>query len=128
MTGLALQEDILKLQTAIASMPQYEHEPMHVFTAGLYSRTIFLPAGSVIVGAIHKTEHQYVVSCGQCISVVHDSRENITAPHIGITKPGDKRVIRAITDTVWTTFHATDLTDPDKIAKEITEQEHVCRT
>ena len=38
---------------------------------------------------------------------------------MGQTHPGMKRVIYAITDTVWTTFHVTEETDVDKIAEQI---------
>jgi hypothetical protein len=38
---------------------------------------------------------------------------------MGQTQPGMKRVIYAITDTVWTTFHVTEETDVDKIAEQI---------
>jgi len=34
-----------------------------------------------------------------------------------------KRVIYAVTDTVWTTYHPTNETDVDKIAQEILEPE-----
>jgi hypothetical protein len=34
-----------------------------------------------------------------------------------------KRVIYAVTDTVWTTYHPTDETNPEKIAEQILETE-----
>ena len=48
---------------------------------------------------------------------------HLRAGHIGITKPGTKRVIVAVTDLVWATWHATDLTDPDAIWDAFIEPE-----
>ncbi len=41
------------------------------------------------------------------------------APHTGITMPGTRRLLVMHEDTVWTTFHVTDLTDPKEIEDEI---------
>jgi hypothetical protein len=43
----------------------------------------------------------------------------VEAPYFGITEPGTRRVLVMLEDTVWTTFHATELTDPEEIAKAI---------
>lgn len=120
---LALQSEIKKLQNVMLAAPQQGIEVFHQFTPGLYSRTIIIPAGVCLVGATHKTEHQFVVSHGKCISVIHNDREEIEAPHFGVTYPGTKRVIYAETDTVWTTFHPTDETDLEIIEALLLEPE-----
>ena len=79
----------------------------HTFTPGLYSRQIFMPAGSMLTSKIHKTEHQFIVSSGR-VTVYSESGsvETLSAPHIGITKPGTRRFLLVHEDTTWTTFHA----------------------
>jgi len=101
-----------------------EFEPIecpvdHIFTPGLYTRQIFMPAGSFITSKIHKTEHPYVVSQG-LVSVWIDEGEEIVidAPFTGITKPGTRRVLYVWEDTIWTTFHA----NPDNENLEQIEQ------
>lgn len=92
------------------------------FTPGLYSRTIFMPAGSVVVSRIHKTEHQFVVSQGDCLVYSPNTGPvRIRAPHMGITKPGTHRVLVMLADTIWTTFHATDLTDLKELDEALLE-------
>lgn len=91
----------------------------HHFTPGLYAREIFMPAGTFLTSQIHKTEHQFVVASGECWVLTEHGWEYIKAPHHGITKAGTRRFLAMITDTVWITFHATDLTDPEAIAREI---------
>ena len=94
----------------------------HHFTPGLYSREIFMPAGSAITSKIHKTRHPFVVSQGKCfVYMGGDSWVTITAPHFGITEPGTRRVLLVLDDTIWTTFHVTSLTDVAEIEREILE-------
>jgi hypothetical protein len=124
--NLALQSNIFKAQEMMLSMPQAETEVKHHFSDGVYARELRIPAGVCLVGALHKTNHFFTVSQGECVAVTHDGREEIQAPYIGQTFPGMKRVIYAITDTVWTTFHVTEETDVDKIAEQILVPEDVC--
>lgn len=96
----------------------------HTFANGLYAREMSLKANSFVVGALHKTQHLYNISKGSCMVALEDKVEYLEAPYSGITEIGDKRVITAITDLVWTTYHVTDETDPDIIAELITVKDH----
>jgi len=121
--NLALQDGIFKAQDLMLQMPQAETVVTDHFTDGLYARELFIPAGVCLVGALHKTNHIFTVSQGECYAVTHEGKEHIVAPHTGQTRPGMKRVIYAVTDTVWTTYHPTDETNPEKIAEQILETE-----
>lgn len=94
----------------------------HTFTPGLYVRTIFMVAGSLVVSRIHKTEHPFIVSKGHCLVYSdNDGPVSIKAPYMGITKPGTHRVLLILEDTLWSTFHPTDLTDVEEIENKILE-------
>jgi hypothetical protein len=121
--NLALQDGIYKAQDLLLQMPQADCEVVHHFADGLYARELQIPAGVALVGALHRTNHVFTVSQGECYAVTHEGKEHIVAPHTGQTHPGMKRVIYAVTDTVWTTYHPTNETDVDKIAQEILEPE-----
>jgi hypothetical protein len=109
-----------QIQMAMSDMPQQECPLDHAFTPGLYSRTIFMPAGTLIVSKIHKTEHQYVISAGKVrVWTREQGVVHLEAPHVGITKPGTRRVLYIDEDCVWTTFHPTDETDLDKIEEQL---------
>jgi hypothetical protein len=87
----------------------------HTFTKGLYSRMIFMPAGSLLTSKIHKTEHQFVVLKGKLeVSIDGQKSELIVAPYHGITKAGTRRLLFIHEDTVWQTFHATDIMPKDE--------------
>lgn len=94
----------------------------HTFTSGLYSREILMPAGSIVTSKIHKTEHQFVVSQGSLwVYSDNDGPQYIQAPFHGVTRPGTRRLLVIETDTIWTTFHPTHLTDVEEIERTILE-------
>lgn len=82
------------------------HEERHIFTPGLYTREIFIPAGTLLTSKIHATQHPFVISKGD-VSVWTEATGTVRlkAPHTGITVPGTRRVIFTHEDTIWTTFH-----------------------
>lgn len=110
-----------KLEEEASQMEQLDLPLSHVFTPGLYSRTIYMPAGARLTSRIHLCEHPFLISKG--VLSVWDGETGwvkITAPFMGITKPGTRRVLFIHEDTIWTTFHVTNETDPDKIGMQIT--------
>jgi hypothetical protein len=79
----------------------------------------------VVVGALHKSQHLYMVVKGKCkVSSQYETVE-IEAPYIGETIPGTKRVIYAETDCVWIGFFPTQLTDIDEIEAAFIEPEEI---
>jgi hypothetical protein len=98
----------------LASSPTVNCELKHVFTPGLYSRTIFMPAGSLITSLIHRTEHQFFVLKGK-VSVLNtiDGEQLLEAGFRGITKPGTRRVLFIHEDCIWTTVHPTTVQPKD---------------
>lgn len=125
MSELAAQSDIYKIQDIIAEMPQADTKTRHHFSDGLYVRESFLPAGTVCVGAAHKTSHMYMVIKGKCKVASQFETIEIEAPYMGETTPGTKRVCHAETDCVWITFHPTELTDLKEIEEALIEPKDI---
>jgi hypothetical protein len=97
---------------------QVEPPLMHYFTPGLYTREIYMAAGTLIISKIHKTEHPFVISAGKAYVKKNDGDwELLEAPYTGITYPGTRRVLYIEEDCVWTTFHPTDI-----VPKDFTEE------
>jgi len=114
------------VEAALAKEPQLDCPVTHRFTPGLYIREIFMPASTppvetVVTSRIHLTEHPFIVSKGR-LKVWHEESgwQLIQAPFTGITKAGTRRILIIVEDTVWTTFHVTNETDPDTILSQIT--------
>ena len=85
----------------------------------MYAREILIPAGYVIVGKIHRHAHVNTISKGKAAVATEFGMETIEAPHTFVSKPGTKRAVLALEDTIWTTYHPTDETDLDKIEDDI---------
>lgn len=90
-------------------------EWIHRFAPGMYSREMYVPAGTLITGAIHRQEHFSLFLEG--VLLVPDDEGGskiIEAPYVDIAQPGTKRVGVALTDVRWITFHPTEAdTVPD---------------
>jgi hypothetical protein len=111
-----------KIESCLVEYAPAECPLVHRFTKGMYIREIFIPKGTLLTSMKHKTEHPFVISKGE-IAVISDNENKVIykAPFTGITKPHTRRVLYAVEDTIWTTFHVTDKTDVEEIGKEILE-------
>lgn len=94
------------LEQAMVGAGEIELPLEHAFLPGLYVRTIFMPAGTLLTSKIHKTKHPYVITKGS-VSVWIDGVgwERLEAGHRGVTLPGTRRVLYIHEDCVWTTYH-----------------------
>ncbi len=119
MHNLVAREKILELEDAIRLLPPIELETIHHFAPGVYARELRIPAGVVLTGKIHRTEHLNIISAGK-IQVYNDGvTKTIEAPFTFVSKPGTNRAGFAIENTVWTTIHVTEETDLALIEKEV---------
>ena len=85
----------------------------HQFCEGLYSRQYFLPAGNIAVSLMHKRENFFLLVQGECVVWGPDGQVRIRAPFMQTTMPGAKRVIRALEDCVFVTFHPNEDNETD---------------
>ena len=58
------KELIEKLQAEMIKMPQAELETEHYFSGGMYCRKLTRPAGTLIVGKVHKKDHFFMCDKG----------------------------------------------------------------
>jgi hypothetical protein len=106
-----MRQKVKSLQQELSKLPQYEPETKHYFHGGMYCREVFRHAGVLVVGAVHKKEHFYLIVSGTV--AITDGEGNVqefTGPHLFSSKPGTKRAVYALTDAVCMTFHVTEAT------------------
>ena len=118
---MSLTDPIDEIEGLMAQCETVEFPLKHTFIDGFYIREIFMPAGSMLTSKIHKTEHPYYVSKGKINVIIDGEVKHIEAPYWGITKAGTRRLLYAVEDCTWTTFHATDKTTPEEVEEEIIE-------
>lgn len=121
--GLAAapREKILAFQAAVDLCPSTLDElvPKHHFAPGAYARELFVPAGRIVIGKIHRHAHINVLSMGKCTVFTEDGLVDLEAPATFVSSPGTKRAVLTHTDVVWTTVHVTNETDLGKLEAEL---------
>lgn len=124
---LPTRDQIEELQGHMSAMPQLDlsEHTKHYFADGMYCRELFRPAGTLIVGKVHKKEHFYMVMSGTIALVGDGSREEITGPRIIVSQPGTKRAVYAVTDATCTTVHRVSSQDLEEIERELIEPENM---
>lgn len=113
--AIPTREQIEALERHIKQLPQVEVRTRHYFAQGLYAREILIPAGMVLTGRVHKTEHLNIVSQGDITVWTEEGMKRVQAPFTLVSQPGTKRVGLAHADTVWTTIHACMETDLEQV-------------
>ena len=124
---LATCSEIDKIEYAMCQSDKAVEMPLtHIFTPGLYTRTIFMPAGSLVMSMTHNTRHPFIITTGEVDVISPEGSFTHIAPYMGITQPGTKRLLHVKQDTTWTTFHVNkdNLTDPDQIVEIISDKLH----
>ena len=113
--------EIERLQHEMMQMPQAELETEHYFSGGMYCRKLIRPAGTLIVGKVHKKDHFFLCAKGQIIAWSEKGMVTLNEGDVIASKAGTKRVTLAMTDAIGITFHKTNKTNLDKIEKELIE-------
>ena len=118
------REKIDALQAEILQMPQCEDMVTeHYFNGGMYCRKLWRPAGTVIVGKVHKEPHFFLCAAGEIIAWSETGMRHLMPGDVIESQPGTKRVTLALTDAVGITIHKTDKTDLDEIEADLLEPE-----
>ena len=115
---------IQALQDEMVQMPQVELQTEHYFSEGMYCRKVWRPAGTIIVGKVHKKDHFFMCLSGEIIAWTEKGMKTLKAGDIIESKPGTKRVTMALTDAIGVTVHRTDKQDLDEIESELLELDH----
>lgn len=115
------RDQIDQLQNEMVKMPQAELTTEHHFSPGMYMRKVFRPAGTLIVGKVHKEPHFFLCAAGEIVAWTEKGMITLRAGDVVESKPNTKRVTLAVTDAIGVTIHRTDKTDLDEIEAELIE-------
>ena len=109
---------IERLEGAMLALPQVECPVDHFFASGVYVRQMTAPAGTLIVGHEHKTEHVCILLKGSMTIATPEGVRTVSAPLTFIAPPG-RKVAVVLEDIVFQNIHATEERDLDKIEAQI---------
>ncbi len=112
---------VFELQKNLLELEQLDIPVEHHFAPGNYARECFLPAGSVVIGKVHRHAHVNIISKGKVTVATSEGIHDYEAPLTFISEPGAKRALIVHEDTVWTTVHPnpTDTQDLAQIEADV---------
>jgi hypothetical protein len=108
-------DKINALMREVLQLPQVDCPVTHHFGPNIYIREVVMPAGTVVVGKPHKTEHMCNMISGRMIVVNEDGEQmEVTAPAVFMAKKGRKTAY--ILETVrFQNIFSTGETDIEKL-------------
>lgn len=108
-------EQIRALEHEIAKLPEVETPITHHFADGIYGREMFIPAGTVLTGKIHRDATLNILLSGEIHVTTDAGVEKIVGPRVYVSPPGTKKVGYAHTDVRFMNVHPTKLRDLEAI-------------
>jgi hypothetical protein len=120
-------ETVRRMERAILELPQVDLQTRHLVHGGMYARTILVPAGCALTGALTNAANVCIVS-GDITVTTDDGPRRLRGYHVLPAQPGFKRAGIAHADTYWTTLVATELTDVTEIENAFTDEAELLQT
>lgn len=114
-------EAVRRMEALLLTLPQVDLGTENVVHGGMCARTIMVPAGVALTGALTKIDN-ICVMCGDIEVTTDQGPRRMTGFHVLTAKAGFKRGGRAYADTYWTTIWRTDLKDVEAIEDEMTDE------
>ncbi|WP_422016094.1 hypothetical protein [Reyranella sp.] len=112
---------VRRLECLASALPQVAICTDHVFHAGVYARTITVPAGVMITGVLIKIPTLLIVQ-GDAIVHVEGGPLELRGYNVVPAGAGRKQAFVALTDTHLTMIFATDAPDVDAAEREFTDE------
>lgn len=120
-------DTVRALEHALIDAPQVDLQTTMVVHGGMCTRTILIPAGTLLTGAQTNLDNVCTL-CGDIVVTTDGGPLRLTGYHVLPAAKGFKRAGVAITDTYWSTTWRTDLTDPQAIEDEMTDESALLQT
>ena len=118
MEDLVKMDRIDDLERLILEAPQVDLRTENVLNGKMLARTVYIPEGTVVTGATHKTDHISVV-VGDVTVSTDEGTKRITGHCVFASKAGIRRAVVAHSFTVWTTICRTEKTDVQEAEDEL---------
>jgi hypothetical protein len=112
---------IQRIEQIVGAAPQIDCPVEHFFAPGMYVRKCSIPAGSIVVGKMHRHVHPVMLTKGEVTINTDKGMERITAPHVWISQLNAKRALYTHSDCEFVTVHLNedDATDLDVIEARV---------
>ena len=112
---------VYRLEDQILACPQTLIVTDHVIHGGMYIRTVMIPAGNIITGALIKVPTMLIVH-GEATVYIGDEPMELTGYNVVPAAAGRKQAFIAKTDTWLTMFFATNAKNVDEAERHFTDE------
>ena len=127
LTGMPDPESVRALESVLLQLPQIDLQTSHLFGGGMYARTILIPAGTVLTGALTECDNLSVVY-GDITVTTDEGVRRLEGYNVLPAKAGAKRAGVAHADTYWTTVFRTDATTVVEAEDALTPEASMLQT
>jgi hypothetical protein len=124
---LAGNASVCALEQIALKYPQVDLSTAMQCFGGMAARTILVPAGTLLTGALTNIDNLCIVS-GDITVTTDEGVIRLTGFHVLPAKAGHKRAGLAHADTWWTTVWPTALSDATAIEDEMTGESNLLQT
>jgi len=114
-------EKVRALEERVLELPQEKIATHHIFHAGMYSRTIKMPAGTVLTGALIKRATMLIV-CGEVTVYIGDKTLELSGYFVLPASGNRKQAFLAKSDTYLTMMFATEAKTVAEAEAEFTDE------
>lgn len=115
-------ERVRELERELLACPeQIEFPTEHVFHAGMYARTIVMPAGCVMTGALIKRATMLILS-GDAVVFYGQDVQRLSGYHVLPASAGRKQAFIAVDETRLTMLFPTTSQSVDEAEREFTDE------
>ncbi|HEX7386253.1 MAG TPA: hypothetical protein VF285_03120 [Castellaniella sp.] len=112
---------VRELESITAQCPQVAVQTRHLIHAGMYARTIRVPAGMVLTGVLIRVPTIVIVS-GDCTAYVGDEFVELRGYHVLAGSAGRKQVFVTHEETDITMLFPTDARTVEEAEDEFTDE------
>jgi hypothetical protein len=114
-------DKVFELEGVTKYMDQVDLVTWHVLHGGVYSRTIMIPAGTCLTGALVKVPTTLTV-CGDVIVFANEQENRLTGYNVISASSNRKQAFIAVADTYLTMSFATSSKSIMACEEEFTDQ------
>lgn len=127
LAGMPDVDVVRRAEAFLLTQPQVDLATQHLVHGGVSVRTILVPAGCHVTGALTNIANVCIVN-GDITVTTDAGPQRLTGFHVLPANAGAKRYGVAHADTWWTTVHHTELTDIAAIEDEMTNEAGMLQT
>lgn len=114
-------DKVRQLEGIVREAPQVPIDTLHTIHAGMYARTVFIPAGALITGVLIKIATLLIVA-GDALVYVDGGPMELRGYNVVPASAGRKQAFLAQTDLYLTMIFPSDACDVEEAERQFTDE------